>query len=240
MTAAVVTSMAGAGHAAAVDLSTWSAEGPENWNVSGSKDSLLQTQNGQPTVFHNNQMASQGNDLRGTIEVQTSSVDDFIGFVLGYNAGDPGNTNAGYLLVDWKQGNQNNFGCADDAGLSISRVQGTLGNNSDAWCHDPANNVTELDRATTLGNNGWADNTEYKFKINFTSNLVEVFVNDVLEISVAGSFFDGGFGFYNYSQQSVRYAGVEFDVLPPIPVPASLPLLLAGFAGLTTLRSRKG
>ncbi len=69
--------------AAPVDLSAWSAEGQGNWQLQGGNDSVLQTSNGLPTVFHNN-ANSQWQQLSGHITVQTASDDDFIGFVLGY------------------------------------------------------------------------------------------------------------------------------------------------------------
>ncbi|MCB1343230.1 MAG: hypothetical protein KDK24_19610 [Pseudooceanicola sp.] len=235
-------------NAAAVDLSSWAgAEGDAgqfNWVIAGDNNSVLQTVNGNPTVFHNG-VNSQGNALSGTIEVQTTGDDDFIGFVLGYKAGDLKSATADYLLIDWKQLNQGSFGCNADVGLSISRVSGTLGNDSGAWCHEVGSNVTELQRGTTLGSTGWQDNTIYNFEIVFTAALVEVKVNGVKELSVAGSFADGSFGFYNYSQSTVRYGALQEDVLPDpdpdpnvVPLPASLPMLAAGL-GLVGLVARR-
>jgi len=60
-----------------------------------------------------------------------------------------------------------------------------------------------------------------------------VFVNDVLEIDLDGSFANGAFGFYNYSQAAVLYAGITEDILPlpvgAIPEPAPWAMLIAGF-----------
>ncbi|MEC7299970.1 MAG: VPLPA-CTERM sorting domain-containing protein [Pseudomonadota bacterium] len=223
--------------AAPVDLSTWTANGNGIWNLAGDNNSVKQTQNNNPTVFinHNN---SQGLALSGTIKVETTSDDDFIGFVLGYNNGDLTNGAADYLLIDWKQGNQTYHGCTGSAGLSISRVSGQLGDNSGAWCHDPANNVTELQRATTFGNTGWLDNTEYTFELIFTGTNVQVSVNGQKELDINGSFANGSFGFYNYSQANVRYAGLQEEIAPAVPLPASLPLMLAGFGGLAALRRK--
>lgn len=230
---------AGLAQAATIDLTTWSAEGAGSWAVQTGDDSVIQGTNGNPTVFHNNTASSQGNDLRGEITVNTTSDDDFIGFVLGYNSGDLANAAASYLLIDWKQRDQSAFGATGLAGLAISQVSGVLGNNSGAWSHDPTNNVTELARATTLGSTGWVDNTTYDFRIDFTATNVRVFVNDVLEIDVNGVFADGGFGFYNYSQASVEYAGITSDALPPVPLPAAGWMLLAGLGGLAAAKRRK-
>ena len=58
-------------------------------------------------------------------------------------------------------------------------------------------------------------------------------MNDVLEIDLDGSFANGAFGFYNYSQAAVLYAGITEDILPPpggaIPEPAPWAMLIAGF-----------
>ncbi len=225
--------------AASVDLSDWLAEGTTNfnWVLEADNNAVKQTLNGQPTVFHNNQN-SQGNALSGTIQVQTTSDDDFVGFVLGYRAGDLSNPAADYLLIDWKQATQSYAGTGL-IGLAISRVTGALGDNSGAWAHNPANNVTELQRATNLGSVGWVDNREYTFDLTFTSSLVEVFVDGTKELSFAGSFADGAFGFYNYSQSNVRYAGIGETALPAVPLPASAALLLAALGGLGVMRRKR-
>lgn len=97
--------LASAAQAASINLSNWVAEGDGNWQIQDGNDSVLQTINGQPTVFFNNQN-SQGQALSGNITVTSAADDDYIGFVLGYNAGDLNNTNADYLLIDWKQADQ--------------------------------------------------------------------------------------------------------------------------------------
>lgn len=231
---------AGTAQAAPTNLSTWTAEGPGNWVRAADNNSVNQTLNGNPTVFYSD-FNGQGRSLSGTIRVNTTGDDDFIGFVLGFDAGELAAAATDFLVIDWKQINQSSFGGTAKAGLAISRVTSGLQNDSGAWWHDPANGVTELQRAATLGSTGWADNTTYTFDIEFTASNVKVFVNNALELNVNGSFADGRFGFYNYSQQNVTYAGISDDVLPPptgVPEPAAWAMMIAGF-GLAGAMARR-
>lgn len=220
-----------------VDLSGWLVDGNGSWTVAGDNNSVFQSQNSPPTVFHNG-VDSQGTIIAGTIEVETTSDDDFIGFTLGYTQGDiDGLADTNYILIDWKQGTQSGW----EEGLSVSRVTGPIqaggtDTGSDAWNH--VGSVEFLGRANTLGTTGWEDNTSYDFEIVFTSTLITVSINDVLEIELFGMFENGSFGFYNFSQPSVRYAGITGE---QVPVPAALPLMLSalGAAGWLGGRRRK-
>ena len=259
--------------AAPVDLSGWTSDlhtgtaatGGANWTVNSGanpNDSVFQSTNGSPTVFYEVGSNAQGTSLAGSIAVETGSDDDFIGFVLGYQADEINGAATDFYLIDWKQGNQNfggGLGFAP-AGLAISHVTapgiGFWGHNNSS-----APGVNEIARATNLGMTGWADNQVYDFDLTFTSNLIEVFVNGSLELSVTaadfglGVFDDGAFGFYNYSQSNVRYAGITEDVLPdpcltnpslpqcgpgpnPVPEPAGFALLGLGLLALRLQKRR--
>jgi len=225
--------------AAPVDLTPWLQDGGGNWVLETGNNGVKQTQNSAPGVYHNNEN-SQGKSLSGTIQVQTGSDDDFIGFVLGYIDGDIGGGDVGqdYLMIDWKQGTQSGW----NAGLSISRVTGDISTcgtctGSAAWQHNGVVDFLTRSNGTdsVYGNTGWADNTEYTFDLEFTSTKVKVFVDAILEIEINAAdyglsgFADGSFGFYGFSQENVRYAGITEEVLPPtIPLPAALPLLGGG------------
>lgn len=231
----------GVAHAAAVpvDLSTWQQEGAGNWVVQAGNDSVLQTINGEPTVFFAPGSNAQGTALSGRIQVTTTSDDDFIGFVLGYQAGELRSSSANYVLVDWKQANQD----VASVGLALSLVSDGS-NVNDFWAH--TGGVQEIERATNLGNVGWADNVEYAFDIIFNPNLIQVFVNGVLELNTTAAeaglaaFGNGAFGFYNYSQQSVLYSALEERQAPPVdvPAPASALLLIPGLLVLFRNRHR--
>ena len=241
--------MAGPVAAAPVDLSGWGAEGYSggfNWVLQPGNNSVLQTVNGDPTVFFSPE-AAQGKALSGTIRVTTGGDDDYIGFLLGYKSGDLQAPSTDFIVIDWKQASQSYYGCVAPAGLSISRATTGLADNRGAWCHDPAFGVTELARATNLGSTGWADNQEYSFDLQFTSSNIKVFVDGVLEIDLDGAFADGAFGFYNYSQAQVLYAGIEEVILPPPPTPGAIPepatwaMLIMGFGFVgSAMRRRRG
>jgi hypothetical protein len=224
-----------------VDLSGWTAQGSGNWVVQAGNNSVRQTVNtALPTVFFGPGNA-QGTSLRGTMRHYAPySDDDFIGFVLGFKSGDLTATTTNFLLIDWKQATQSSGGCSAPVGLAISRVTAGLASGNAAWCHLGASGVTELARATTLGSTGWADGVEYLFEISFTASNVTVNVNGVEQFNINGSFADGSFGFYNYSQANVEYAGITTAALPAIPEPASWAMLVAGFGLIGgTLRQRR-
>ncbi|NOR56048.1 MAG: hypothetical protein GQ531_07545 [Sulfurovum sp.] len=186
-----------------INLLDWKANGDGNWVLQEDNRSVLQTLNANPTIFHNNvNSQSEVFELTGGITVKTTGDDDFIGFVLGYNDGDFVRDDVDYLLIDWKQGDQTD----GKKGLAISRV--TMPITPGAWAHKAAEGVTELQRGKTLGNIGWKDNTEYIFKIIYTESLVEVYINDVKELNITGTYPDGAYGFYNYSQGSVLYSAL--------------------------------
>lgn len=219
--------------AAAVDLSTWTPQnytaGAGNWVVQPGNTTVLQTINGNPTVFLSNQSAL-GTQIQGNIRVTTTGDDDFIGFVLGFSAGDFANASADYLLIDWKQNNQS----GGDAGLAVSRVTGVV-TNADPGFWEHTNGVTELARGATLGATGWVDNVDYTFGFVYTPTNVQVSVNGVLQINLAGNFSDGNLGFYNYSQSSVLYSGFTQDPVSPTVPGGAVPdsgasLVLCGFS----------
>ena len=221
--------LASGAHAAAVDLSLWNDEsypavsgfGAGVWTVSGDGLSVYQSVNGQPTLFVSD-FDVAGLAIEGMVSVDTTADNDLIGFALGFTPGDadPGSSTADYLLVDWKQGDQYyNFGspsCTGGStsleGLAVSQVTGVptadefWGHfDEDAICSPAGEGLEELQRATNLGATGWADNTSYMFRFEFTTTSLKVFVDGVEELNIAGAFSDGSLAFYNFSQTNVTY-----------------------------------
>ncbi|WP_077337875.1 PEP-CTERM sorting domain-containing protein [Pseudocolwellia agarivorans] len=235
--------------AALVDLSTWESDGQGTWTVQAGNDSVIQTVNGIPGVFFENGNNARGTAISGEITVKTASDDDFIGFVLGYQNDELRSASADYWLIDWKQNDQTFPGLGSSLdGLSLSHVvDGTA--ESSFWAHT-AGAVNEVARANNLGSTGWVDNTTYSFDIVHTPSLIQVKVDGVVELSVSNidagvaEFGDGAYGFYNYSQLNVEYAGITDRVIvqPPIssvPEPSTLAIFALGFAGLLTRKLTK-
>jgi hypothetical protein len=218
--------------AATVDLSSWTAESYPAvsgfnagvWTVSGDNSSVLQSVNGQPTMFYSDFNAA-GTDISGSLFIDSNSDgdDDYVGFAIGFEPGDSSSAAAEYLLIDWKQDTQVfNFaspsttpGSTAFEGLAVSRVTG-VPTADEFWGHvefdtHPGGAVEELDSGATLGATGWEFDTTYEFRFVFTETRLQVYVDDVLQLDVSGDFPDGRFAFYNFSQEEVRYSAFELD-----------------------------
>jgi len=224
--------------AAMIDLSTWENDGGGNWNVQQGNDSVLQTVNGNPTVFFEDGSNARGTAISGEITVRGTRDDDFIGFVLGYQDDELLSDSADYWLIDWKRNDQStpDWGFST-SGLSISHITGTNPTSS-FWDHT-GTNFTEKKRATNLGSTGWINDVTYSFDIIHTASLIQVKVNDVIELSLTNTeagvteFTDGAYGFYNFSQENVLYAGIE-ERIASVPETTTLGLFALGLAGLFT------
>ncbi len=243
--------------AAPVNLNTWTAEsypavsgfGAGVWTVAPGGGSVNQSVNGQPTLFYSD-FNTTGSDVRGKIKTQDASDDDYVGFALGFSPGDTGNSTANYLLLDWKKATQSfDFGAPSTTpgstafiGLSVSRVTG-VPTADEFWGHvnftsHTGGAVEELARGATLGSTGWVTNTEYTFRMIFTSTNLKVYVDDILQMDVTGTFEDGRLAFYNFSQANVTYSAFTIDPAPGLLAPGGIALFAVGMIGLA-LRARR-
>lgn len=236
------------GSAASLDLTGFTkfGGGSGNWNVAVDNLSVTQTTNtSTPTAFVG------GTDFidssfEGQFEVNSGGDDDFIGFVFGFGADD----SAPFFMFDWKQRDQS----ASNDGFTLAYVTGGLGvipfgaHQVDTAGYDVLATDVDIGTADPLG---WAVGTIYDFKLTYQSNriLIEVgggapltaglqTIFDITPADVAGvSSFDAGrFGFFNYSQDDVTYAGFT-ETAAPIPLPAGGLLLISGL-GVFAMRRR--
>lgn len=238
-----------------VDLSAWQAQSypvisgflPGKWTVAADGNSVTQSVNGQPTMYASDFMA-QGTEVTGKIRVNGNPWDDdFIGFALGYNIGDIANPAANYLLVDWKRetqsGDSKEYPTTAKKGLAVSRVTG-IPMADEFWGHidfagHTGGGLEELARGLTLGNTGWSPNTWYSFRFVFLPDLLEVFVDDVKQVSVSGAFSNGSMAFYNYSQEGVTYSAFTVRQVSTVPEPSTVLLLATGLLATVFVARRR-
>ncbi len=190
----------------------WRQQGPlanGTWNVALDFASVFQTINGDPTFFVSPN-SYQNVEIAGTIRVETTGDDDLVGFVFGFRAplreeGMPDRVFDTWLL-DWKQLEQTFDGLFCAEGYALSRVTGDFAAGWGPWW-----GRTTEPRWTTVATRygsteGWGDNVLNTFRLLQTPHRVDIWMNDVLIFREVGEFQSGRFGFYNYSQPSVRYA----------------------------------
>ena len=118
----LLTAAAGA-NAAALDLSGWSpltltytgGQPAGNWVLESGNTAVKQTVNADPSFYLNN-LNQTSYKMEGSWQVQSSSDDDYMGFVFGYQ------NSSNFYLFDWKQGTQGYVGrtAAEEAGAELA------------------------------------------------------------------------------------------------------------------------
>ena len=167
-----------------------------NWTLSTDGRTVTQSENSIPGIYVST-LPATGVTATFELTVNTSSDDDYIGWAVGYESGDFYNSDAHWILFDWKQADQT-VHCPGYAGLAMHRVQGAYTPN-DAWCHNGA--ASTIARANTLGSTGWSHFQTYSIEMTYNTNNVQVYVDGVLEFDETGFFPGGTFAFYTYSQE---------------------------------------
>lgn len=201
------------------------------WNVQpgGRSVSLPTSVNPKPGLFiSDDALFSAGSTRRLRFEFDGSNDDDYVGFAFGLNPGDATNPAADYMLLAWKEaaqaplkfrGSPLDDACAADGnvnattGLSLVRVQG-IPNADELWargtydCANTAGSVTNIATSTNYGSEGYAP-AYPDIQVIYSSTRIQVYIDNVLDIDVAGSFPGAGrYGLYTFAQQ-----GVTFNIL---------------------------
>lgn len=255
--AGIMSIAASGAQAAAIDLSTWSpltlnfpgGQPAGNWVLESGNTGVTQTVNADPSFFLNN-LNQTSYSIDGSWQVTTGGDDDFMGFVFGYQ------NSSNFYLFDWKQNAQNTYGANANEGMTIKKYEGPTNDGLvDLSLGEFWENVANRGDMTVLASNhsstaGWADNTLYDFHLDFNQNPGEIHV-EVLDPATATSLWDvtvndstfssGQFGFYNFSQQDVQYAGFEQEggIIVDVPEPFTLGMFSIGLLGLGAMRRRR-
>lgn len=226
--------------AAPIDLSTWITDNSFDfaggqlggvWTVSGGGNSVFQSVNGDPTIFHTPGAVGNIVNLSGTFS-ENAGDDDFVGFAFGYNG--PG---SGFYIFDWKQGSQTAYSEFASQGITLKRFDGTPTTQGDFWTTASQPGVmTQLYHNSSIGR---TNGVEYGFNFTRIIGTGEISISLLQGATVLDSFtvFDttygaGNFGFYNFSQEAVTYQGFTADQITPVPEPTSLAVFSAVMLGL--------
>jgi hypothetical protein len=93
--------------------------------------------------------------------------------------------------------------------------------------------LAELALGSTLGSTGYLDDTVYEFTFDFGPGNLQVFVDNVKQIDITGSFANGRIAFYNFSQAGVTYSAFEVEEGSfPAEVPEPTSMVLFGLGAL--------
>lgn len=177
--------------------------GPQ-WSLSADGLTVRQSENSQPAIYMTNLPAS-GARIAFELEVEQDTDDDFIGWVVGFEAGDTTSPDAEFMLFDWKQHYQVLAGGTEGLpGLAMNRVTGAVEPTlRPFWGH--SDGVAEEARAINRGSTGWEDARTYTVELEYSFERVRVWVDGGLEFDETGAFPTGKFGFYTMSQPSTRF-----------------------------------
>lgn len=169
-----------------------------------------------------------------------------MGFVFGYQ------NSSNFYLFDWKKASQGYVGRTAAEGMTVKKFTGGTGNGLvDLSLEELWENQVDFGDMSVLATNhsataGWVTNVDYTFHLDFLVNPCEIGITIMQGATTLwdttfsdATFSSGQFGFYNYSQSDVRYAGFVQTGGVTVPEPGVLVLLLSGLIGLGSARGRR-
>lgn len=180
------------------------------------QDGLIAVQSANPmaSVYYNDTALPEGIRVTGRFSVETTSDDDLIGFAFGWQ------DEAHYYLFDWKQATQPDSSCGTaTAGASLKLVSSSdaIDACEDFWSSAGTSRIKPI-VGVEQNPEGWKDNTVYDIELLFRPGDIAITIKEGETVAVSitsndTTYRSGKFGFFNYSQQAVRY---QFFAISPI------------------------
>jgi len=172
-----------------------------NYIISPGAYAATQNMNNQDTGF------LVGTDLDlcdWNVRVSTRALgtidDDYIGFVVGYNAGDHINSNANYLRFYWAGPNG-----STDGTFVVHQVGAVVPN-------EITNPFIELSRGLAFGSTPWVLNITYVWRLEYVGGRIKVYINDTLDFDFAWTFPNGAnVGLFTLSQPCLFNNGFRWS-----------------------------
>jgi hypothetical protein len=211
---------------------------PANYIISPGGYGVTQNMNNQDTGF------LVGTDLDlcdWNVRISTRALgvddDDYIGFAVGYNAGDHINNNANYLRFYWAGPNG-----STDGTFAVHQVGAVVPN-------EVNNPFIELSRGLAFGSTPWVLNITYVWRLEYVGGRIKVYINDTLDFDFAWTFPNGAnVGLFTLSQPCLFNNGFRWSnvscpcsALRPdgdwIPVTGNVSANITGGGVLTTSSS---
>ncbi len=223
----------------AVDLRNWNQEGhlpAGNWTVAPDGSNVFQSINGAPTFFVSD-VNFYNTTIRGSFGVETTSDDDFIGFVFGYQSplASEGHSTlaADFILFDWKQTRQS----PANSGFRLTHVEGTLSTSTatsnPSWGQTSTSSITFTPFASLTGPSsgtdntglGWANNTHYDFELIYEPDRIRIAIQGgvglfadgmsifdvwLADVDPDGTLFGGGFADGRFGFYNHSQASVRY------------------------------
>jgi hypothetical protein len=193
-----------------IDLPTAGSQPPASWVISNGGTTVTQTVNSRPAIFLAD-FELADDRIEGTWRVNTTNDDDYMGFVFGYQ--DPQH----FYLFDWKQANQTEGTIFGERGMTLKRVSAS----TPLVGADLSHTAGTPGRVTPLYHNTipWNEFVTYGFSLEFHPGEFTIRVTQGATTLASftlqdSTYVDGGFGFYNNSQNAVVYAGFTREELP--------------------------
>lgn len=214
------------------NFNLWQDEGDSaaQWSAISSGTQALQNYNTNYPSFFVGPDTLINVHISGKFKVNTTSDDDYIGFVFGYQeptnfswmGNPPFNTSLtnsctmDFYLFDWKKSAQTYSGYTALEGFTLDKVDGTFtattaGVFPSFWVHTNSTSFNVLQ--TLYGNTlGWVSFQTYEFDLYYAPTRAVILLDSDTIFDQSGCFEPGRFGFYNYSQNNSIYWDFNYEL----------------------------